>query len=135
MSGGATDLGLAFLRLTGLALASHGYQKVFGGNMAGFTEAVEKLGFPVPVAFAWAAAVSELGGGALVAVGLLTRPAAGLAAITMFVAAFLQHATDPFAKRELALLYLAAMLALACLGPGKWSLEAVLPKGGSKSSR
>jgi putative oxidoreductase len=133
MAGGATDLGLAFLRLAGLGLASHGYQKIFGGHMDGFAGAVKDMGFPLPVVFAWAAAVSELAGGALVAVGLFTRPAAVFGAITMFVAAFLAHATDPFAKRELALLYLVILLALACCGAGKWSLDAVLPKGGAKS--
>src|SRR5258705_10498217 len=30
MAGGAADVGLVFLRLTGLGLAYHGYQKVFG---------------------------------------------------------------------------------------------------------
>jgi putative oxidoreductase len=126
--GGATDLGLTFLRLAGIGLAYHGWQKVFGGNMAGLASGVEKIGFPVPVAFAWAAALSELLGGALVAVGLFTRAAAGFAAFTMFVAAFLAHAADPFEKREMALLYLVIMLCVACLGAGKWSVDGVVRK-------
>ena len=123
MAGSAADVGLGFLRLTGLGLAYHGYQKIFGDNMSGFADGVEKLGFPLPVVFAWAAALSELVGGALVAIGLFTRIAAALAATTMFVAAFLAHATDGFSKREPALTYLAIMLALACLGAGKWSID------------
>jgi putative oxidoreductase len=123
MADGASDVGLGFLRLAGLGLAYHGYQKIFGDNMSGFADGVEKLGFPMPVVFAWAAALSELVGGALVAIGLFTRVAATLAATTMFVAAFLAHATDGFDKREPALMYLSIMLGLACLGAGKWSID------------
>jgi len=123
MAGGASDVGLGFLRLVGLGLAYHGYQKIFGGNMSKFAGGVEDMGFPLPVVFAWAAALSELVGGALVAIGLFTRVAAALAATTMFVAAFLRHATDDFETREKAISYLAIMLALACLGAGKWSID------------
>jgi len=128
MAGGASDVGLGFLRLAGFGLAYHGYQKVFGGNMSGFADAVEKLGFPRPVVFACAAALSELVGGVLVGLGLFSRFAAAFAAATMFVAAFLQHATDGFEKRELALAYLVVMLAVACVGPGKWSVDGLLRK-------
>src|SRR5262245_2854042 len=128
MAGGAADVGLVFLRLAGLGLASHGYDKVFHGDMSKFADHVDKLGFPVPIVFAWAAALSELVGGSLVAVGLYTRFAAVFAAFTMFVAAFLQHATDDFKTREPALLYFAIMLALACTGAGKWSIDGVARK-------
>jgi putative oxidoreductase len=126
--GGASDVGLLFLRLAGVGLATHGYRKVFGGEVDGTVAAAKDIGFPLPVVFGWAAAVSELLGGALVAVGLFTRPAAVFAAITMFVAAFLHHATDPFAKRELALAYLVILLALACMGPGRWSVDGIARK-------
>ncbi len=129
MAGGAGDVGLGFLRFAGLGLAYHGYQKVFGGDMSGFAHVVEKIGFPLPVVFAWAAALSELVGGALVLVGLFTRVAAVFAASTMFVAAFIAQATEPFEKRELALVYLVAMIALSCLGAGKWSVDGVARKG------
>ena len=129
MAGGAADVGLGFLRLTGLGLAYHGYQKVFGGDMSDFAGDVKKIGFPAPIAFAWAAALSELVGGALVAIGLYTRVAAALAAATMFVAAFLALPTEPFkGERELALAYLVATLALACLGAGKWSIDGMARK-------
>jgi putative oxidoreductase len=126
--GGSSDVGLAFLRLAGLGLAWHGYQKVFGGGMSGFEGAVGKIGFPVPVVFAWCAAVSELAGGTLVAIGLFTRGAATFAAVTMFVAAFLALATDSFETREKALSYFVIMLALACIGPGKWSIDGLVRK-------
>ena len=126
--GGAGDVGLLFLRLAGVGLATHGYTKVFGGGIDGVISAASDMGFPLPAIFGWAAAVSELLGGALVAVGLFTRPAAVFAAITMFVAAFLRHASDSFKERELALAYLVILLALACMGPGKWSVDGVARK-------
>ncbi len=128
MAGGTNDLGLAFLRLAGLGLAYHGYQKIFEGNMSTFTGMVEKMHFPLPTVFAWAAALSELGGGVLVAIGLFTRPAAVFAAITMFVASFVALDGKPFAEREMSLAYLVVMLCLACLGAGKWSADGLILK-------
>jgi putative oxidoreductase len=126
--GGASDVGLLFLRLAGLGLATHGYRKVFGGDVKHVVSAADAMGFPLPVVFAWAAAISELLGGALVAVGLFTRPAAVFAAVTMFVAAFLHHRNDSFEDRELALLYLGVLLGLACMGAGRWSVDGIARK-------
>lgn len=105
----------------------HGYGKVFGGKMADFTKSVAALGFPAPTFFAWSASLSELVGGALVAVGLLTRPAAALAGFTMLVALY-RHRVDPFAKSELALLYLVVLIACVVRGGGAYSLDARLSK-------
>ena len=66
--------------------------------------------------------VGALVGGALVAVGLLTRPAAALAAFTMLVALY-RHRVDPFAKWELAILYLVVMVAVAVRGAGRLSID------------
>jgi putative oxidoreductase len=126
--GGASDLGLLFVRLTGIGLASHGYDAIFHGGMPALATTVGGMGFPLPAAFAWAAVLAELLGGALVAVGLYTRFGAAFAAVTMFVAAFVKHASDDFKTRELSLLYLAIMLAIACLGAGKWSLDGLVRK-------
>jgi putative oxidoreductase len=43
--------------------------------------------------------------------------------ITMGVAAFIVHASDPVAIKEKALLYLFAFLAIALLGAGKHSVD------------
>jgi putative oxidoreductase len=131
-SGGSAvaDFGLAVLRVSGVLLATHGFDKVFGGaaRMDGFAKGIDEMGFPVPVVWAWAAALSELVGGAFVALGLFTRLAAFFAAATMFVAAFIRHAPDPFAKKELALLYLLVMVALVCLGGGRFSVDGLWRK-------
>lgn len=130
-AGGASrtsDAGLLVLRVfAGLALAlAHGMGKLppserFVGTVAG-------MGFPAPLVFAWAAGASEFLGGLLVALGLLTRPAAAFALATMLVAAVLRHAGDPFLEREKALLFAAAMLLFVLAGAGRYSLDALVAR-------
>ncbi len=123
---GSAAWGLLLLRLWfGLSLAlNHGWPKAMGFDR--FVANVAKQGFPVPSAFAVGAAASELVGGLLLAVGLLTRPAAVSVAVTMLVAAFVIHGADPFTKKELALGYATAAIALLVAGPGKLSLDVKL---------
>lgn len=118
------DLGVLPLRVfAGVALAiAHGLGKVppspqFVDNVGGF-------GFPVPTVFAWAATAAEVGGGLLLAVGLLTRPSAFLILCTMAVAAFLEHARDPFAAKEKAFLFGHIAFLFLCVGAGRYSLDA-----------
>lgn len=122
------EAALALLRVfTGLSLAfAHGLAKV--PPSAGFIDGVGGLGFPLPVVFAWAAGLSELVGGALLALGLLTRPAALAIAGTMAVAAFLRHGGDPYAKQELALFYLVVALVFAVRGANRLSLDHVVSR-------
>jgi putative oxidoreductase len=118
------DLGLLWFRvLAGVGIAYHGYGKVFGGSMDQFADGVASMGFPVPVFFAWAAALSEFAGGICIMLGLFTRTAALFVFVTMFVAVFIRHGADPFKKKELALAYWTFAGALLCLGPGKFSLD------------
>jgi len=128
------DFGLLVLRLGfGLGIAYHGYGKVFGGWMEKFIGGVAEMGFPAPAFFAWAAALSEFAGGLLLAAGLFTRPAAYFVAVTMAVAAFGRHGADPFEKKELALAFLFASLAIALTGPGRYSLRCLFCKCEEKS--
>jgi putative oxidoreductase len=120
----ALDLGLLVVRLAfGLTLAfGHGLGKV--AALGEFTGKIASRGMPLPWLLGPAAALSEFVGGILIAIGLLTRPSAFFALVTMSVAAFHVHAADPFAKKELALLYGAAFLAVLIAGPGRFSLDA-----------
>ncbi len=130
-AGGASklaDVGLLILRVfTGLALAvSHGLDKV--QDPSGVIAGSRGLGLPAPTIFGWAAALSEFLGGLLLALGLLTRPAAVFIAVTMGIAAFLVHGDDPFSKKELALLYLAPVIALMLAGAGRFSIDRLIRK-------
>lgn len=123
------SLGLLWLRvLAGAGIAYHGYGKVFGGHMGQMTEGVAKLGFPMPEVFAWAAALSEFGGGILLILGLGTRIGAFFIFSTMTVAAFVQHAQDPFQVKELALAYWTAAGALFFTGAGALSFDNLFRK-------
>ena len=144
------DLALLVLRLSGFGLAfAHGWQKVAmlsSGNGGRFVEGVEALGFPMPVVFAWAAALAEFGGGLLIALGIGTRIASTFAAFTMFVAAFFRHrlahhilvwlgAMSPpeevvqsWGNPERAATYLLIFIGLIFLGGGKYSLDRLLKR-------
>lgn len=118
------DLGLLFLRawFGGTMAFAHGLpklQKLLAGNF----EFPDPLGLGSAVSLGLAV-FGELVCGLLVAAGLFARPAAIPAAFTMAVAAFVTHGTDPFAKKELALLYLIAFVVVALAGPGLYSLDA-----------
>jgi putative oxidoreductase len=119
-----TNEGLLVLRVgAGLFMAlSHGLTKL---------RAFPTLSsmFPDPLGIGSAASLTfatgaELVAALLLALGLFARPSAVALTFTMAVAGFLQHAPDPFAKKELALLYGIIFLALALTGPGSLSLDA-----------
>ncbi len=62
----------------------------------------------------------------LLLVGAATRIAVIPLMITMLVAIFMIHGTDPFAKKELAVMYLFIYTALLIGGSGKYSLDYLL---------
>jgi len=125
----ALNVGLLWLRvLCGAGIAYHGYGKVFGGHIEMMIPGVEKMGFPAPVLFAWAAALSEFVGGVLLVLGLFTRFAAFFVFATMTVAAFVVHAADAFQVKELALAYWAMSGALFLTGGGCFSVGACCHK-------
>ncbi len=123
------DLGLLLLRLfAGLALAfAHGIRKVPPAE--GFVNRVGGFGFPGPPEF-WAmmSGFAEFGCGILVAVGLLTRPAATLIVLNFIVVVLFGHAGDPFRERELPLHFLFTYLMFAMVGAGRYSVDALIRK-------
>ena len=94
MKDSGRNLALFLLRLSGLYLAlGHGWGKI-SGLLAGtskFPDGLTEMGFPMPLVFAWIAALTEVVGGLFIATGLFTRVAALFAGFTMFVAAFVAH--------------------------------------------
>lgn len=122
------DFAALILRLfAGLTMAfAHGLGKIPPPEM--LVQGLGAMGFPAPEFFAWAAALAEFAGGLLLALGLLTRPAAFFMAFTMAVAAFGAHAADPFQKKEMALLYLVISLFFVIYGAGKFSIDRFISK-------
>jgi len=117
------DCGLLGLRLCfglGIALA-HGLPKLqtFGEKAAGFPD---PLGVGNELSMALAVGAEFLCG-LLIAAGLATRFAALPLIFTMLMAFFVIHGADPFAKRELALVYLVPYITLFLSGPGRFSVD------------
>ncbi|HEX4952099.1 MAG TPA: DoxX family protein [Thermoanaerobaculia bacterium] len=122
------DFGLLVLRLgLGVAFVLHGYPKMLGGP-----ERWEQLGQVMdlvgirfyPVVWGFLAAFAELGGGILMILGLLFRPAALLLFATMCMAtAFHISKGDPFSGWAHPFEMAAVFFGLLLLGPGRLSVD------------
>lgn len=125
------DMGLLLMRFaTGVFLCTV-FEKLLPRNgvwgpQDWFVADVAKMGFPFPVFFAWCAVLSEFFGGILLAIGLLSRPAAFFNAITTFVAAFLFHKGDVSGSGLAGTIFFASTMGLTLTGPGRISLDYVL---------
>ena len=122
--GGAADLGLLILRVASwlMLFLAHGLPKLrnYGERAGGFADPIglgSEVGFALVV-------FSEVVASLLVAIGLMTRAATLPLIVFFLVAALVQHAADPFNRRELPLLYAAVYGALLLTGPGRFSLDA-----------
>jgi putative oxidoreductase len=129
------EIGLLFLRLAvGLTLAAHGAQKLFGWfggpGLSGLGEAFARLGFQPGRRHALVAGLVEVGGGLLLALGLLTPVAGALVFSVMLVAAVSVHFKQGFFNTsggyEYNLILAVAGLAIAFTGPGALSMDALL---------
>lgn len=129
------ELGLLLLRLTvGLTLAAHGAQKLFGWfggpGLDVIGKGFEALGFHPGRRHATLAGIVEIGGGVLLALGLLTPVAAAIVFSVMFVAGMSAHVRQGFfitsGGYEYTLILGVAGLTLAFTGPGAFSLDALI---------
>ncbi len=127
------DLGTLALRVgVGGALFAHGAQKLFGwfggGGPDGTGQFMHSLGFRPGRRNAILAGLGEAGGGALLALGLGTGPAAAAVTGTMTTAGS-THVPNGFFNTaggfELPATFGLAATALAVTGPGKYSLDAL----------
>ena len=117
--------GLALVRLTaGLLIAHHGLDVFDAEGMRGMGDwLATDLHLPAGHLMGYLAKGTEFFGGLLLALGLLTRPAALLLAVTMAVAVFGAHGDDVFGKGETAFVYGLLFLVFFFAGPGRWSLD------------
>lgn len=117
------DLGLLILRLTGGGLMLyHGLPKLMKLFAGGTIQFPDPLG--VGATFSLVLAVfSEVVCSIFLILGLKTKWAAVPLLITMFVAGFLVHASDPFKVKEKAILYMFLYIAIFFTGAGKYSVD------------
>jgi len=116
---------LSILRIvTAFLYIAHGTQKFFGFPGTGGGPPLDLM------TLRGASAVLETFGGALLLVGLFTRPVAFLLSGHMAVAYFLSHAPQNFwpilNKGELAIMFCFVYLYLSAAGGGPWSLDSAL---------
>ncbi len=107
-------------------MLTHGYpkfQKLLSGNF----EFGDPLGLGVGPSL-FLTVFAEFFCGLLLLVGLGTRLSSIPLFITMFVAAFVVHGDDPFARKEKALMYLLVYLALFLFGGGKYSIDNLIKR-------
>lgn len=122
------DIGKLVLRLTlGVLILLHGITKL-GGGIHGITNMVTSAGLPGWVAYG--VYVGEVVAPLLVIAGWFSRIGGGLIAINMVFAVGLAHRASLFElgstggwALELQGMFLFTAVAIACLGPGRYSLN------------
>lgn len=128
------DIGLLVIRVViGGLLAAHGAQKLFGAfggyGMKGTAGWLASLGLRPGVFWALLAGLGEFGGGLLFALGLLTPLGSVAVAAAMTMAILLAHRQALWVSEggmEYNLVLIAVAAAVALMGPGAFSLDALL---------
>lgn len=121
-----TDAGKLILRLAlGVLILLHGIAKLTSG-IEGITRMVTSAGLPDWVAYG--VYVGEVVAPLMVIAGWFSRIGAGVIAINMVFAIALAHRSDLFSLNatggwalELQGMFLFTAVAIACLGPGRYS--------------
>lgn len=116
--------GLVFIRvMAGLLIFVHGLGIFSQGHMKGNIAWLTDLHFPAPVLMAYLGKGTELAGGILLILGLLTRPVALALVINMSVITFMMGSGNIFEDDQPPFLFLVLFLFLLVTGGGKYSLD------------
>lgn len=123
------DHGLLALRVgLGAMFVAHGWPKLAGGaaQWAKLGKSMKVVGIDfAPEIWGFAAGISELGGGILLALGLLFQPACAALLITMLVATMTHLAKGHTVIQSSHPIEMAVVFfAMIFIGPGKYSLDA-----------
>lgn len=129
----STNAGVSALVLrvpVGVVLVAHGAQKLFGWlggyGLEGTGQWMASVGFEPGYLIAALAGSAEFFGGMALLLGVLTRPAAAVAAFTMLMAMTVHWGNGLFVSNngyEYAMTLLAASLSLVFSGSGRWALD------------
>jgi putative oxidoreductase len=126
------DAGLLLIRVVlGAIMAAHGAQKLFGWfgghGLSGTGSGLESMGLRPGRVWAAVNGFAEFGGGAMLALGVLTPLGAAAVTGVMLVAIATVHWRNGFFNvsggYEFNLLIVATAIALAITGPGKISID------------
>ena len=121
------NLWLLVLRISvGATMLSHGWPKLMK-LLAGNYQFADPIGLGLGLSLGltvFAEAICSI----LIILGFGTRLATIPLIVTMIVATLISHASDPFAKKELAVIYLLIYITLAIIGAGTFSIDALLNK-------
>ncbi len=121
------NLGLAVLRVAVATIfIRHGAQKLFVFGFAGVTGAFTHMGVPFPGLMGPLIGVLEFFGGIALVIGLLTRLVALGFVCDMLGAILLVQLKNGFSRYELEFLLLGSSVALAIMGAGRFSVDALI---------
>lgn len=134
------DWALFPLRLVvGYGFLAHGLAKLTRGP-AGFAKLLDQIGVPLPLFSAWMVTLVEIVGGVAIIMGAFVAIASLPLIASMLVAMFTVQLRFGFSSvntvgltpdgplfgppgYEINLLYIGALVALAIMGPGAWSVD------------
>jgi putative oxidoreductase len=131
-TGDPANLALLLLRVYfGCMMLAHGLNHLYGGGrIPGAAGWFESLGLKHGKMQAWAAALTEVGAGVLLALGLFTPVACAGFVGLLTVAIATHHRKHGFfiikEGVEYVLSIIVVALAIGLLGPGEWSLDNVI---------
>jgi putative oxidoreductase len=130
--------------MVGFGFVAHGLAKLHRGPDA-FAKLLHVIGVPFPIPTAWMVTSLEIVGGLAILLGIFVAVVSVPLMASMLVAMFSLHLRFGFSSvntigltasgpvfgppgYEINLLYVAALLALALLGPGALSLQSLMPR-------
>ena len=136
---GLADVALLLTRVAvGVVLLAHGLQKAFEFTPAGTAGAFAGMGVPAAGLVAWFTMLAEIVGGAALILGLLTPVFTVVNLVSMVGAILLVHLPNGLFVTangyELVLSIAAALVPLAALGAGRWSLDGLVARTGARAS-
>lgn len=127
------DIGLLIIRVSlGVVVGGHGLQKMFGwfdgGGIDGFAGALGSMGFTRGTTFlSWVTALAEVGGGALLILGLLTPVGASALLGVALNIVYLQRGDAFIGGWEFPAFFGAIALGLLFSGPGRIAVDVAAP--------
>ncbi|QHT71858.1 DoxX family protein [Rhodocytophaga rosea] len=119
--------GLLVIRLmVGAFMLYHGWEVFDGEKMNGYAKWLTDMQFPSPVLMGYLGKGTEWLSGLLITLGLLTRFACLIMAVTMSIITFGIGEGRIFMQEQHPFLFVVLAMVFFFVGPGRWSLDYVL---------